>query len=54
MGEVTIRFSSPMKTNVNLTDLEENLEMYIAPNNDWNAQYADFNMSKLNFTFTVS
>ena len=29
MGDVTIRFSEPMKTDVNLTDLSKVLELYI-------------------------
>ena len=35
LGEVKIKFSTAMKTNVNLSDLAEALEMYIVPESNW-------------------
>jgi hypothetical protein len=54
MGDVVIRFSSPMKTNVNLTDLAEVIEMYIVPFNDWTSHTQNFDMAHLNFTFNIT
>ena len=54
MGDVTIRFSEPMKTDVNLSDLAEVLDLYIQPNNDWTSYIADFDLSHLNFTFNIT
>ena len=53
-GEMLIKFSENMRTSINLTSINHQyLDIYVLPSNNW-TDYEPFNVSKLNFTWTVT
>lgn len=55
-GNMTIRFSTPMKTyHFNKTDINSSIcDIYVKPSNDWHKNKENFNISTLNFTWNIT